>query len=224
VSPRGTGRAPRHAELRGAVREMALQVEQAVRQAVAALEAGDEARAREVVAGDARIDRAEQAIEQACVRWLAERPTGEPEAARSARTVAAVLKAATDLERAGDHAAGIAKTALRIGPGPRIRPVFDVPRMAELAAGTLIDAAEAFAAGDVDRARQAALRDDAVDALYDQIFRELITSMLDDRSTVRQATHLLFVASHLERIGDYATNVAEWTIFVETGERVELND
>ncbi len=220
--------APSADDLRRSVQRMGESVERAVREAVAALEAADEARARAVVAGDALIDRAEQEIEQTCVRALTCRPAGPGNGAvqteAGVRLVAAVLKTATDLERAGDHAAGIAKSALRMGQEHRIRPTVDIPRMAALAAHTLSEATDAFARGDVAAARRAAQRDDAVDALYDQIFRELITYMLDDRSVVRQATHLLFVASHLERIGDYATNVAEWTVFVATGERVELND
>ena len=216
---------------------MGEQVERAIREAVAALESGDEVRARAVVAGDAHIDRAEQDIETHCVRVLAGKGGGpalpgsvlgsrtdQARSEQAVRLAAAVLKTATDLERAADHAAGIAKSALRMGAGERIRPVVDISRMAELAARTLADATSAFAAGDMEAARQAAQRDDAVDALYDQVFRELITYMLDDRTAVRQATHLLFVASHLERIGDYATNVAEWTVFVGTGQRVELND
>ena len=218
---------PSAVDLRAAVHRMGLSVENAVREAVAALETGDGDRARAIVAADALIDRTEQEIELACVRALTGRPSGpasgQAHAEAGVRLVAAVLKTATDLERAADHAAGIAKSALRMGGGPRIRPVADIPRMAELAARTLSDATAAFAAQDVQAARRAAQRDDAVDALYDQIFRELITYMLDDRTAVRQATHLLFVASHIERIGDYATNVAEWTVFVATGERVELN-
>jgi phosphate transport system protein len=208
--------------LAGRVREMGSAVAEAVRLAVAALEAADPERARQVEAGDIAIDRREQEIERACVQILGNRAAALD--ARGLRLVTATMKTATDLERAGDHAASIARSSLRMGREARIRPALDVPRMAELAVSTLREATEAFAVGDVGAARRAALRDDAVDALYDQLLRELITYMLDDRTAVRQATHLLFVASHLERIGDYATNVAEWTVFVDSGERVELND
>jgi phosphate transport system protein len=105
-----------------------------------------------------------------------------------------------------------------------IAPYVDIQRLAALADEMVEGAVAAFVAEDAGAARRLAERDDGVDGLYDQVFRELVTYMLDDRSAVRQATHLLFVASSLERIADHATNISEWAIFVETGKRVELND
>jgi phosphate transport system protein len=174
------------------------------------------------MAGDAAIDRQEEDIERLCLRLLGARPHagGEPDV----RALAAAYKVVTDLERVGDHAAAIARSALRM-QGETPLPVFiDIERMGALASEMLDGAVAALGAGDAAAARAVAEGDDGVDALYDQVFRALLTYMLDDRQAVRQATNLLFVASALERIADHATNVCEWAIFAATGQRVELND
>jgi len=202
---------------------MAGLVREALRKAVAALRAGDLDGARAVVAGDLAIDRLEEDIERGCLRLLGRGGHAGPDE-RGVRRIAAVFKVVTDLERMGDHAAAIARSALRMRGERPLAPFVDIERLAALADEMVEGAVAAFAREDGTAARQLALRDDGVDALYDQVFRELVTYMLDDRTAVRQATHMLFVASSLERIADYATNVSEWAIFIETGKRVELND
>ncbi len=206
-----------------AVARMCGAVREALRAALNALQAADPEAAAAVVAGDAEIDRLEEEIERLCLRLLgSRRHAGADE--REVRAIAAAFKVVTDLERVGDHASAIARTTLRIQGEQLIPPFIDIQRLGALAGDMLDSAAAAFAAGDAARARTLAEQDDGVDALYDQVFRELVTYMLDDRTSVRQATHLLFVANALERIADHATNLCEWIIFAETGHRLELND
>lgn len=211
------------AEVAAAVGRMCASVRAALADALSALERGDLESARRVMAGDADVDRQEEEIEHLCLRLLgARRHVGAGEG--EIRAIAAAYKVVTDLERVGDHAAAIARSTLRMHGERPIPPFIDIQRMGSLAGEMLDGAVAALTAGDVSAAREVAERDDGVDALYDQVFRELLTYMLDDRDSVRQATHLLFVASALERIGDHATNVSEWVIFAATGKRIELND
>ena len=211
------------ADLSAAVQQMSARVRDAMHAALAALEGGDIEAARKVIAGDAAIDQMEEAVERHCLSLLSGR-THAGAAEREIRTIAAAFKVVTDLERVGDHASAVARTTLRLQGQRPIAPFIDIQRLAALAGEMIDGAVAAFAAGDAAAARSVAQRDDGVDALYDQVCRELLSYMLDDRTSVRQATHLLFVASALERIADHATNVSEWVIFVETGRRVELND
>ncbi len=211
------------AGLEGAVGEMAGLVREALRRAVEVLGSGDMDGARAVMTGDREIDRMEEDIERGCLGLLGHGGhAGADE--RGVRRIAALFKVVTDIERMGDHAAAIARSTLRMQGERPIAPYVDIQRLAALADEMVEGAVAAFVAEDAGAARRLAERDDGVDGLYDQVFRELVTYMLDDRSAVRQATHLLFVASSLERIADHATNISEWAIFVETGKRVELND
>jgi phosphate transport system protein len=202
------------------VRSMAEKVQLAVDRAVQALKERRPDLARQVVEGDRDIDAGEQEIERRCLALLGARHAP----AREVRQVSAALKMSTDLERMGDHAADIAKLALRIGDEPLIKPLIDIPRMAHLAREMTGLALRAYCEGDTASAHATATLDDDVDNLYGQVFRELLTYMMEDPTSIRQATHLLFVASHLERIADHATNLAEWAIYMVTGERKELND
>ncbi len=205
------------------VEQMGSRVTEALRNALTALAQGDVPAAEAVVAADAEIDRLEEKIEHTCLQQLGrERHRGADE--REVRSIAAAFKVVTDLERIGDHAAALARTTMRMRGERPIRPFLDIERLAALTEALLDGAMRALMAGDAAAAREVAARDDGVDALYDQIFRELVTYMLDDRTAVRAATHLLFVASALERVGDHATNLCEWVLFMETGRRVELND
>ena len=205
------------------VEQMGELVIHSVEQALAALGGGDVPAAEAVVAADREIDALEERIERLCLEALgAQRHRGVAEG--QVRQVAAAFKVVTDLERIGDHAAAVARTTIRMRGERPIPPFLDIERLAALAGALLSDALAALTSGDTAAARRIAARDDGVDALYDQVFRELLTYMLDDRGAVRAATHLLFVASALERIADHATNLCEWVIFMDTGRRVELND
>jgi phosphate transport system protein len=139
------------------------------------------------------------------------------------RVLAAVLHMVTDLERMGDHAEGIAKINLLHGDQPLLKPLIDVPRMAELARDMLRRAMDAFVARDVEAARAAALADDEVDALYDQVYHELVMFMVSDPTTIERATWLLWTAHNLERIADRATNICERVVQLVTGRMEEIN-
>ncbi len=195
-------------------------VEETIYKAVNSLKDRDVALAREVVAGDDVIDRMETDIEQRCLQLLAlQQPL-----ARDLRAIGTALKIITDLERMADHAVDIAKVTLRLEGQPLIKPLVDIPRMAEIARSMLRDSLKAYVNRDVDLAMEMIRRDHEVDHLYNQIFRELLTFMIEDPKTITQATYLIFVAQFLERIGDHATNLGEWILYMVTGERKDLND
>lgn len=206
-------------DLQQDILKMGTLVQEAIHKAVRSLAQKDLNLAQEVIEGDDRVDDMELDIEKRCLQLLAlQQPM-----AIDLRTIGTALKIVTDLERMADHATDIAKVTIRLGGEPLIKPLVDIPRMAELAQMMVHEAIHAY----VDRDHQQALKmielDDEVDHLYGQIFRELLTYMMEDPKTIKQATHLLFVASHLERIADHATNLGEWIIYMVTGERKELN-
>jgi phosphate transport system protein len=173
----------------------------------------------QVIRADQKVNEKRFAIEADCLRLIA---TQQP-MARDLRSIAAVLEIITDLERCGDYAAGIAKITLMIGKEPFIKPLIDIPRMLDKAVSMLERALKAFVEQDVEAARSIAAEDDDVDALYDQINNELISFMLQDPHTIRQATRLLWVAHNLERFADRVTNICERVVFTVTGEMREMN-
>lgn len=200
--------------------EMGRQVEEAIGRAVDALRNRDRAAAEGVIAGDAAIDRAELEIETTCLQLIA---LHQPMAS-DLRRLGTALKVITDLERMADHAVDIARATLRIGDEPLIKPLVDIPRMAEIARAMVRGALEAYLRHDADLAYRLVERDDELDGLYAQVFRELLVLMMGDPGVIRQAMQLLLVAQHLERVGDHATNVAEWVVYMVTGQRPALND
>ncbi len=206
-------------KLQEGVLELGSLVEQAIRQAVEALKARDKAKARQVVQGDALINCKRLEIEEKCLELLA---TQQP-MARDLRVLTAVLHIATDLERMGDHAEGLGKIVLRLEEEPWIKPLIDIPRMTDIAITMLRDALQAFVRGDVEEARKIAMRDDEVDALHDQVHRELFLLMMQNPRNVTQATYLLWATHGLERIADLVTNICERVVFVVTGMMEELN-
>lgn len=194
-------------------------VEEAIQRSVEALKDQDVEKAQMVIDGDDAIDDMEHRIEKRCLELLA---LQQPMAV-DLRFIGTALKMITDLERIGDHAVDIAKATVRLADRPYIKPLIDIPRMAELARAMLRQVIAAFIEGDPDRAQEAAERDHQLDHLYSQVFRELITFMIEDPRTIEQATQLLVVAGGLERVGDHITNLAEWTVYMVTGERKDLN-
>jgi len=186
---------------------------------VNALKQQDMETSRQVIRNDQKINEKRFAIEADCLRLIA---TQQP-MARDLRSIAAVLEIITDLERCADYAAGIAKIALMIGQEPFIKPLIDIPRMLDKAVSMMERALKAFVDQDVEAARRIAAEDDDVDALYDQINNELISFMLQDPKTIRQATLLLWVAHNLERFADRVTNICERVVFTVTGEMREMN-
>ena len=191
----------------------------ALDRAVEALTTRDLDKAQAVIADDVNINRAQRDIEEQCIVLLA---TQQP-MARDLRAIVAVLNIVVELERIGDYAEGIGKIALRLLREPPVKPLIDIPRMGELARELIRDALQAFVDRDAARAREIAERDDEVDALTDQVYRELLTFMIDDPRTITRATLLIWVSHNLERAADRATNITERVVQLVTGEIEELN-
>jgi len=195
-------------------------VEDSIGRAIAALKGRDVPAAEAVIADDDRVDRMEHEIEARCLNLLAlQQPLGS-----DLRRVGTALKIITDLERMGDHAVDIAKVVVRLGGQPLMKPLIDIPRMAEVGQTMLREALTAYVDEDKELALSMIQRDHEVDHLYGQIFRELLTYMMEDPRTVTQGLYLVFVAMYLERVADHATNLGEWVLYMLTGERKELND
>ena len=194
-------------------------VEKAIARSVAALKARDVDAARSVRAEDALINRKRFEIEEATLFLIA---TQQPMAI-DLRTLAAMLHVVTDLERMGDYAAGVAQICIEIGDQPHIKPLVDIPRMAEKATSMLRRSLDALVERDVAAAQLIAAEDDEVDALYQQVYRELLTIMLANPRTIDQATHLLWAAHNLERVADRVQNICERVVFVESGHMHELS-
>jgi phosphate transport system protein len=191
----------------------------AIERSVTALEEQDLALARRVASDDARLNDLRFEIEEACLTLIA---TQQPTAG-DLRAVIAAMSIVGDLERMGDHAAGIARTVLRIGREARLSPPTSIRRMARSCHAMLEESLEAFVARDAMRARMTAARDDEIDRLYTGLFREVLDWMIADPARTAEALHLLFVGHNLERIGDRVTNIAERTVFAVAGEMRELN-
>jgi len=199
--------------------EMGQMVSGAIDRSVQALIKQDEELARQVIAYDDEINLAQHDIDEKCLVLLA---TQQP-MARDLRTILAVSNIASELERMGDYTEGIAKLAAKLASQPLLKPLIDIPRMAEIGRRMLQESLEAFVHEDAERARKIGDEDDIVDALYDQVYRELLIFMMQDPHTITQATYLLWIAHNLERIADRTTNIAERTVFTASGEIVDLN-
>lgn len=197
---------------------MGSMVDKAIERAVQSLKSRDLALARRVIAEDQKINQQRFEVEEQCLLLIA---TQSP-IASDLRMLAATLNIITDLERMADHASGIAKIAVLTGDEPPLKPLIDIPRMAEISREMLQSSLEAFVARDMDTAQKIAARDDEVDQLYNQIYRELLIFMMADPSTIDRATHLLWVAHNLERIADRVTNICERVLFLVTGKMVEI--
>ncbi|HET7091226.1 MAG TPA: phosphate signaling complex protein PhoU [Anaerolineae bacterium] len=194
-------------------------IDSAIDRALQALANRDFNLARQIIADDAQVNDLRFQIEEACFVAIA---TQQP-AARDLRVLVAAMNIVSDLERMADHAAGIAEIVLRMGDEPLLKPLIDMPRMAAEARDMLRQALDAYVKQDAELARSVAVRDDVIDGLYKQIFRELLSFMLEDPRTTTRALYLLFAAHNLERIGDHITNVAERVIFMASGIMKELN-
>jgi len=185
-------------------------VEERVHSAVQALVHRREEDAARVIAGDAEINELQMAIDERCLRLLA---TQTP-LASDLRLITSAMKINADLERIGDQAVNIAESALTLIPQPPLKPLIDIPRMAVLAEKMIRDALDAFVRKDAALARDVLRRDDEVDDLKDQVFRELLTYMMADPGTIQRALSVILISRNLERIGDHATNIAEDVIFI----------
>jgi phosphate transport system protein len=205
--------------IRDNILRMGSLVDTAIDRSVQALKMQDVALSTQVVADDQVINDLRFTIEEECLALIA---TQQP-VASDLRAVIAAMNIVNDMERMGDHATGIAKTVIRMGGEPLLKPLVDIPRMADLAREMLKKSLDALLARDAEAARRVAQQDDEIDHLYNQIFRELLSFMIEDPATTARGTYLLWAAHNLERIGDRATNIAERVIFMTTGTMKELN-
>jgi len=181
-----------------------------VRKSIESLRRGDASLARQVFEDDRSIDRLEIDVEEGCLRLLAlQQPL-----AGDLRFITAALKISNDLERVGDHAVNIAGSTMRLAGQALLKPLVDIPRMADKAVAMLHESLDAFVQRDAESARRLVRRDDEVDDLNRQVFRELLSYMIEDPSTITRAMELVLVARNLERVADLATNVAEEVVFI----------
>jgi phosphate transport system protein len=206
--------------LEGRLLELGRLVEEALGASVDALKRRDLEAARQIIGADRALNEMRFAIEHETLVVIA---TQQPMAV-DLRTLAAFLEIATELERIGDYAKGIAKITIKMGTEPFIKPLIDIPRMAEKARSMLHRALQAFVARDVEFARAIPTEDDEMDALYDQIYRELTTYILGDPKLIDRASYLIWVAHNLERAAYRVVNVCERVIFTVTGDIVEFDD
>ena len=202
-------------ELKDHVLAMGSMVETALYRSMDALKNRDLDLAQQVISDDHLIDEKRFEIEEECIDLIV---TQQP-LASDLRVIIAVLNVIVDLERIGDHAEGIGKIAILIGDEPPLKPLIDLPRMAELTGSMLKRSLQAFINHDAESAQKICNEDDIIDNLYDQVFRELLTFMAEDPKTITRATRLIWVAHNLERSADRVTNIAERIIYVVTGSR-----
>jgi phosphate transport system protein len=207
-------------ELRTSVLEMGGLVEEQIGQAVRALIERNEPLARSTIARDHTVNRFDVEIDDLCLKLLA---LHQP-AARDLRLITTALKITTDLERIGDMAEHIAERAVELVHEAPIKPYIDIPRMAELSRDMLHRSLDAFVREDVELALAVCVADDQIDKLHEQLFRELLSFMVEDPTTVTRAMRLLFVSKCLERVGDHATNIAEMVIFMVKGRSIRHMD
>lgn len=204
-------------ELRKKLLHMAAQVEESIVLSVRSLKERKEELTREVLRNEDLINQFDLAIDEIGLRLLALR---QPMAA-DLRFISSAMKIASDLERIGDLAVNIAERTLELIKSPLLKPLIDIPEMARLAQAMVKDALHAFVDKDESLARSVCERDDEVDNLNDQVFRELLTYMMGDRETIPRAMGLLLVSRHLERMADHATNIAEDVIYMVSGKIIK---
>jgi len=197
-------------DLRNDLLFMASLAEKAVELSIAALTGHNEQLAQQVIKDDTRINMLEVQIDNACVELLAKH---QPMAG-DLRFIASAMKINNDLERIADHAVNIAESTLNLLSEPELKPLIDIPRMAILAQGMVREALDAFIHREVSRAVVVCQRDDEVDALNDQLLRELITYMISDSKNISRALSLILISKNLERIADLSTNIAEEVVFM----------
>ena len=205
-------------DLRDNVLRLGSMVDTAIGRSIQALKERDQPLARQIIAEDEDINQLRFKIEGDCVRLIAR----QQPAARDLRFIVAAMNIVLDLERMGDHAAGIATIVVRMGGEPPIKPLIDLPRMAHVAREMLRASLDAFMSENEGEALAITEKDEEVDQLYNQIFRELITFMIEDPRTVTRAMYLIFCAHNVERIADRVTNICERVAFVATGRMEEI--
>jgi phosphate transport system protein len=191
-------------------------VEDQIRRVMRALTERDDAIAQEVIDRDRQVNAYDVEVDETCVNLLA---LHQP-AAGDLRFITTAMKIVTDLERIGDQAVNIAQRALELNREPQLKPYIDLPRMAERAQAMVKDSLDAFVSRDTDLARRVCGADSEVDALKEQIFRELLTFMMADPRAIPRAIRLVLISRFLERVADHATNIAEMVIYMVEGKMV----
>ncbi len=205
-------------EIQNDVLSMGNMVDKAIGCSVEALKRRDISLAHQVIADDININEKRFDIEKDCIQLIA---TQQPMAIYL-RAIISVLNIITELERIGDHAEGIAKIVVMIGDEPPLKPLIDLPRMAEKTRDMLHRSLIAFVNNDAEAARQIAAEDDEIDELHNQVFRELLSFMVEDPRTITRATRLIWVAHNIERSADRVTNICERIVYIVTGKMEEI--
>lgn len=197
---------------------MGSMVEKAIDEAVEALKKRNSTLAHKVIADDFQIDKQRFAIEDKCIELLAAKQAEELDL----RVIVTILNIISELERIGDYAEGIAKVVVLIGDEPPLKPLIDIPRMAEIVIDMIKKSIQSFISRDVELAKKVISYDDVVDALNEQIFRELLTFMMMDAKTINRASRLIWVGHNLERAADRTTNISERVVFLVKGRMEKL--
>lgn len=195
-------------------------VENATIDAVEALKKRDIETAKRIYSGDRIVNDKRYELENYCITTIA---TQQPVMAKDLRLLASILEIVGELERIGDYAKGIAKICILLGSQPPIKPLVDIPRMAEITVNMLHRSIGAFVSLDIETAREIPKEDDKVDELYNQVYRELVTIMLSNPTTIDRANYLMWAAHNLERMADRVTNICERTIYASSGEFIEIS-
>jgi phosphate transport system protein len=205
-------------EIQDDILAMGSMVSKALLRSIDALKNRDLELARQIITDDQKINGKRFEIEEKCIELIA---TQQPMAS-DLRIIIAILNITTEIERIGDYAVGIARIVILIGDEPTLKPLIDIPRMAEQTVDMLRRSLDAFINRDADAARKIAIEDDLIDHLYDQVFRELLIFMAEDPKTITRATRLMWTAHNLERAADRVTNICERVVFIVTGKMEEI--
>ncbi|OHB59308.1 MAG: phosphate transport system regulatory protein PhoU [Planctomycetes bacterium RBG_13_46_10] len=201
------------------VTEMGEMVVTAINRSIEALKVLDSEAAEKIIADDVKINKKRWDIEEKCINLIA---TQQP-VASDLREIIAVLSIATDLERMGDHAEGIGKIVILHGKEPLIKPLVDIPQMADICVDMLKRSIDAFLKRDAAAATAICAEDDKVDLLHEQVYRVLLSYMIENPRVITYATYLIWAAHNLERIADRVTNICERIVFLTTGSMHEIN-
>ena len=207
-------------QLQTRILEMGGFIEKQIASALTALVSRDDGLARRTIDSDHTVNRMDVEIDDLCIRLLAlHQPT-----ARDLRLITTGLKITTDMERIGDMAVNVCERALELNREPQLKPFIDIPRMAEVAQHMLRESLDAFVREDIDLALKVCRDDDIIDELNGQLFRELLSYMMEDPKTVTRSIRLLFISKYFERIADHATNIAEMVVFLVKGKSIRHLD
>ena len=189
-------------------------VEEAILDSIKSLKNQDVTLANKIIDGDKVINNLEQEIEDKCIKLIA---TQQPMAI-DLREICSILRLIADLERMADHSVDIAKITIKMADEKYMKALIDIPRMADLATVMVKKSLDAFINKDIQLAKEVWKLDDTIDDIYQQVYRELLTYMMEDPRKITQSTYFLFICAHIERIADYSKNVCEKVVFIQTGD------